>query len=157
MKTKKLFLDFEEENTLTNIGLLRLAEELKPHELFFKINTLNAFCFKRIKDLIISKKYFSYHFYRFEAYHHLSKNCIQIISNKSSESHQIKVQKELFNTETPEGYLFDDLPAVDYIIRTTDFIDDFSLILWPENSVFQIQTFPICSLDERYQLIQYYE
>lgn len=157
MKTKKLFLDIEEEDETANLGLVRLSEDLPAHELFFKTNTINAFQFSKIKDFSISGKFYRYHFPRFQAYHHLSKNCIQILANKSISSEQTKVKTELFNTESSTGYLFDELPDVDYIIKTTDYIDDFSLILWPENSVFQIQSFPISSLDERYQLINYYE
>jgi hypothetical protein len=46
---------------------------------------------------------------------------------------------------------------VDYLIKTSDYIDDFSLILLPEFSVFNIQTFSLSSTNERYQLIKYYE
>lgn len=156
MKTKKLFLDDEEEEYL-NLGLLRLTQELPAHEFFFNVNILNAFKFKRIKDLIIYGEFYQYNFSRFEAYHHLSQNCIQIISNKSEISYKIRDAKELFNTENEIGYLFNELVDVDYLIKTSDFIDDFSLILFPENSVFNIQTFPLSSIDEHYQLIQYYE
>ncbi|WP_417427606.1 IPExxxVDY family protein [Halpernia sp.] len=156
MKTKKLFLDEEEEET-TNLGLLRLSQELPAHELFYKINKLNAFKFSRIKDLIIYGEFYQYNFPRFEAYHHLSKNCIQILSNKSAISHKIKEEKELFNFEEETSYLFSELQDVDYLIKTSDLIDEFSLILMPENFVFNIQTFPLSSIDERYELIQYYE
>lgn len=155
-KTKKLFLDEEEEENL-NLGLLRLSLELPSHELFYKINILNAFKFTRIKDLIIQGNYFQYNFPRFEAYHHLSKTCIQIIGNKSDVSYRLKEQKELFNSESEMAYLFNELPDVDYLIKTSDLIDDFSLILLPENSVFNIQSFSLSSTDERYQLIKYYE
>ena len=156
MKIKKLFLDKEEEEHL-NLGLVRLSKDLPAHELFYKINNLNEFKFTRIKDITIYGKYFQYNFSRFEAYHHLSKNCIQIISNKSEVSYKIKEQKELFNSESETRFLFNELTDVDYLIKTSDFIDDFSLILFPENSVFNIQTFPLSSIDERHQLIKYYE
>ena len=156
MKIKKLFLDEEEEEHL-NLGLVRLSKDLPAHELFYKINNLNEFKFTRIKDITIYGKYYRYNFSRFEAYHHLSKNCIQIISNKSEVSYKIKEQKELFNSESETRFLFNELTDVDYLIKTSDFIDDFSLILFPENSVFNIQTFPLSSIDERHQLIKYYE
>lgn len=157
MRTKKLFLDLDEEDENINLGLLRLSHDIKPHELFYKINSLNEFQFSNIKDLVVTRQYYRYKFLRFEAYHHLSKNCIQIIANKSFESQQLKPQKELFSVESANGLFFNDLLEVDYIIKSSDLIDDFSLILLPENSVFQLQTISLCSQDERYQLIQYYE
>ncbi|SFI21493.1 IPExxxVDY family protein [Halpernia frigidisoli] len=156
MKTKKLFLEEEEEENL-NLGLLRLAQDLPAHELFFKINLLNSFKFTRIIDLVVQGTFFQYNFARFQAYHHLDKNCLQIISNKSEVSYKIKEQKELFNSETEMAYIFEELPDVDYLIKTSDYIDDFSLILLPENSAFNIQTFSLSSTNERYQLIKYYE
>jgi hypothetical protein len=156
LKTKKLFLDEEEEESI-NLGLIRLSQEFPTHELFYKINKLNAFKFTRIKDITIFGTYFKYTFARFEAYHHLSKNCLQIISNKSELSYKIKEQKELFNSESETRCLFNELTDVDYLIKTSDLIDDFSLILFPENLVFKIQIFPLSSINERYQLIKYYE
>lgn len=156
MKPKILFLDDAPQESLT-IGLIRLSQDLPSHELFFKINNLNEFYFTRIKDLIIHGQYFLYHFPRFEAYHHLSKNRLQIISNKSEISYQIKEQSELFHAENDVSYIFNELREVDYLIKSADLIDDFSLILLPENSVFSVQSYVLSSDDERFQLINYYE
>lgn len=155
-KIKKFFLDADEEEFI-NLALLRLAKKLPAHEFFYKINQINAFKFKRIKDIIITGKYFQYNFPRFEAYHDSSKNYLQIIGNKSEISYKIKEQKELFNTENETSYLFKEFLDVDYVFKSADFIDDFSLILLPENLAFNLQTISLISNDDRYQLIKYYE
>jgi len=46
---------------------------------------------------------------------------------------------------------------VDYIIYAKDSFKDFSLILLPENIMFQIQDFSLQPNSELYKLINYYE
>jgi hypothetical protein len=53
--------------------------------------------------------------------------------------------------------LLDHFQDVDYLIKTSETFDDFSLILLPENLVFKTQEFTLSSDEELYQLIQYYE
>ena len=85
MKTQKFTLEIDEDDTIT-LGLVRLVKEVADYELFYHINELNDFKFKRISDLIFQGVYFDYHFARFEAFHHDSKICIHFIANKSDHS-----------------------------------------------------------------------
>ncbi len=156
MKTQKFTLEIDEDDTIT-LGLVRLVKEVADYELFYHINELNDFKFKRISDLIFQGVYFDYHFARFEAFHHDSKICIHIIANRSHHSIQKKKITELFNTEEDTKYILGNSPDVDYLIKTSEPFGDFSVILLPENLMFQIQDFPLSPNEELYQLIQYYE
>lgn len=156
MKTQKFTLEIEEDDEIT-LGLVRLIKEIPDYELFHHFNVLNTFKFKRIADLIFRGKYYDYHFPRFEAFHHDTKVCLHFISNQSSESFQKKISTELFNSEGDKKYLLEHFPDVNYIIKTSEPFADFSVILLPENLVFQIQDFTLSPSEELYQLIQYYE
>jgi hypothetical protein len=156
LKTQKFILDIDEDEEIT-LGLVRLAKEVPSFELFFHLNNLNPFHFKRITDLIFHANYYDYYFPRFEAFHHDSKICIQFIENKSSHSFQKKITTELFNTESEIRFLLEKFEDVDYLIKTSEPFDDFSVILLPENLMFQIQNFQLSPSEELYQLIQYYE
>ena len=70
---------------------------------------------------------------------------------------QKKKSTELFNNEEDTKYLLENFNDVDYLIKTSEPFDDFSVILLPENLVFQIQEYLLSSDEELYQLIQYYE
>ena len=70
---------------------------------------------------------------------------------------QKKITTELFNTEEDTKYLLDHFPDVNYLIKTSEPFVYFSVILLPENLVFQIQDFELSPIEELYQLIQYYE
>lgn len=156
MKNLKLLLSDEEEDDLT-LGLVRLAKEVPDFELFFNINSLNRSKFSRIKDLKKTGNYKDHFHPRFETYHFETKTCIQFISNKSSEFLAKKQQTELFSDEDDVHYLLPTYQEVDYIIKMSDVIPDFSLILLPENLMFPIQDYQLNSGSELFQLIQYYE
>lgn len=137
--------------------MIRLAKPIPEHELFFSINQINDFKFKRVDDILIEGEYFDYNFSRYEAYDKFSKNCYHIISNKSIVSIRKKEQNELFSDESNIKYLLNLHQDVDYILSNSDIFAEFSLILLPENFVFQTQEYPLSSEEELYQLIQYYE
>lgn len=156
MKTLKILLDTDEDEEI-NVGLVRTAKQLPDYELFFHLNQINSFSFERISDITLCGTYYDYSFTRFQGYHHASKNCYQFISNKNNASVQKKVSNELFADEEAHKYLLESFQDVDYIIKTSDQFDDFSLILLPENLMFQIQSFTIDQDSELFQIIQYYE
>lgn len=157
MKNLKLFLDDEDEQAI-ELGLIRLAKDLPAHELFYHINAANdGLNFKRKNDLHVCGSYFNFAHLRFETYDFATKNCIQFISNRSVTSEQKKQQNELFSNEENINFLLPFHREVDYIVKTSDNIDDFSLILLPENFMFPIQPFTLHSGDALYDIIQYYE
>jgi len=157
LKIKKQYLKLEEDLTEINVGLIRIAKPIPEHELFFSINDINTFKFRRVEDILIKGEYFDHTFSRYQAYDRSSKNCYSFISNKSISSIQKKVQNLLFSDESNIKFLLNLHQDVDYILTNSDMFADFSLILLPENFVFQIQEFSLSSEDELYQLIQYYE
>lgn len=157
MKTQKILLDIETDDENISLGLVRLAKEIPQHELFFHLNTINSFNFSRIEDLVYHGTYFDYHFPRFQTFHNESKICIHFIANKCCHSTQKKISTELFSGEFENKYLLEHYQDVDYIIKTSEPFDDFSLILLPENLMFQIQDFSLSSDEELYPIFQYYE
>jgi len=157
LKIKKQFLKLEEDHTEITIGLIRLVKTIPEHELFFFLNKINDFNFKRIDDIKIQGEYFDHSFSRYQAYDRFSKNCYHFISNKSISSVEKKMQNQLFSDESNIKFLLNLHQDVDYILTNSDMFADFSLILLPENFVFQIQEYPLSSEEELYQLIQYYE
>ena len=157
MKTQKILLDIETDDENISLGLVRLAKEIPQHELFFHLNTINSFNFSRIEDLVYHGTYFDYHFPRFQTFHNESKICIHFIANKCCHSTQKKISTELFSGELENKYLLEHYQDVDYIIKTSEPFDDFSLILLPENLMFQIQDFSLSSDEELYPIFQYYE
>ncbi len=156
MKTQKFTLEIEEDEEIT-LGLVRLVKEIPDYEIFFHLNKLNQFQFKRIKDLIIRGQYFDYFYPRFETFHHDSKICIHVIANRSYCSIQKKTSSELFINEDETRFLLEKFQDVDYLIKTSEPFGDFSVILLPENLLFQIQNFQLSPKEELYQLIQYYD
>ncbi|UOE40760.1 IPExxxVDY family protein [Chryseobacterium suipulveris] len=157
MKAKKLLLDLEEEDEEITIGLLRLAKELPDYEFFYHLNSCNSFKFSRIEDFVYHGEYYDYFFPRFEAYYSDSQLCIHCIANKSAQSTQKKISTELFTAEQESFFLLDHFQEVDYVIKTSEPFDDFSLILFPGNLTFPVQHFDLSSEEELYQLFQYYE
>lgn len=157
MKSQKILLDIEDEEEQIILGLVRLAKEIPDYELFYHINSSNSFTLTRINDLISAGTYYDYYFPRFEGFHHDSKVCIQFIANKSSQNVQKKIATELFSGEQEIKFLLDRFQDVDYLLKISEPSPDFSLILLPENLLFQIQSFPLSSNEELYQTIQYYE
>ena len=157
MKTKKLLLDIEDDDEEITLGLVRLAKEVPDYELFYQINSINSFQFSRIEDFVYHGFYYDYYFPRFQTYHPDSELCIHFIANQSSHYLEKKIPQELFSGETETMFLLDHSQDVDYIMKTSEPFDDFSLILLPENLLFQIQNFSLSPAEELYQLIQYYE
>ena len=156
MKIQKISLDLDDDDGI-EIGLLRLSKKMPEHEFFFHLNRYNPFKFSRVKDLVVEGEYYRHQFPLFEAYHPQTENCIKIIKNQSTESKQLKIQTELFSGEFNVKFLLNNQQDVDYIITASDGIDDFSLILLPENLAFKIQSFSLSSDTELFNLIQYYE
>lgn len=156
MKNQKLFLSDELEDDL-NLGLVRLSKVLPDFEFFFALNNLSETSYERIADLKKVGFYKDYFHPRFEGYHSENKSCIQFIANKSSGFIQKIEQNELFSDEENINYLLPEYQEVDYILKTSDLIPDFSVILLPENLMFPIQDFMLSSDEELFQLIQYYE
>jgi hypothetical protein len=157
LKSQKILLDIEDDDEEITLGLVRLAKEIPEHELFYQLNILNSFQFSRIKDLVYNGVYYDYSFPRFEGFHRDSKVCIQFIANKSSQYIQKKVSTELFSGEQETKFLLDHFQDVDYLLKTSEPFGDFSLILLPENMMFQIQSFPLSPIEELYHIFQYYE
>lgn len=157
MKTQKILLDIDDEDEEITIGLIRLVKEVPAHELFFHLNSLNTFKFSRIEDFILRGNYYHHYYPRFESFHCESRIKIHIIANKSCDYIQKKVSTELFTEEGENRFLLPNSPDVDYIIKTSEPFDDFSVILHPENLMFKIQDFVLSSDEELYQNIQYYE
>ena len=151
MKNKKIFIDLEDDEPM-DIGLLRLAKKLPDHEIFFEINKINPFQFVRTDDLKIKQFCFT----KFEGYHKETKNCYSIVSNKSAPLRK-KTDNELFAQTEEIKFLMPKNKDVDYIIYAKDSFKDFSLILLPENIMFQIQDFSLQPNSELYKLINYYE
>ena len=156
MKTQKLTLEIDADEEIT-LGLVRLAKQVPDYELFYHLNTLNTFQFKRVNDLVFHGTYYDYYYPKFEAFHHDSKICIHFIANKSDHSVLKKESTELFGNEGDTKFLLENYEDVDYIISTSEPFGDFSVILLPENLMFQIQDFHLCPSAELYHLIQYYE
>jgi len=156
LKTLKLILDQEDETEIS-IGLIRLSKTIPDYEFFFHLNRINAFTFKRIEDFELAGNYYNYFYPRFEAYSRDNKICIQIIANKNSHSIQKNDITELFSSENENRLLLSTYEDVDYIIKTSEVIHDFSLILLPENFAFQIQQYSLSSEEELYPIFQYYE
>lgn len=157
MKKQKILLDIEEDEEELTLGLVRLAKEVPDFELFFHLNSLNSFKFSRIADVVYKGSYKDYYFPRFQAFHTDTRICIHFIANKSAHFTQKKIAKELFSDDDENKYLLDHFQDVDYIIWTSEAFDDFSVILLPENLMFQVQSFPLCSTNELFSLIQYYD
>ncbi len=157
LKIRKQYLKLEEDQTEINIGLIRLSKSIPEHELFFFINEINPFQFKRTEDIKIEGEYYDHYFSRYRAYDRLTKNCYNFISNKSIHSIEKKLDNQLFSEESNVKYLLNLHSDADYILTNSDLFADFSLILLPENFVFKIQEYPLSSEEELYQLIQYYE
>lgn len=155
MKNQKLFLEEEEVESL-HIGLLRQVVDLPPHEFFFRINQGKSLSFSRVKDLSVENTYFHHSHLVYEACDENLKNSLRFIKNKSSDTKKIREITELFIEEETENYLIP-MKDVDYLVKTSDNIDDFSVISLPKNMTFGIQNYSIDSEETLYQLIQYYE
>ena len=154
MGTQNIILDdFPNEDLI--IGFITTEKKLPNHEFFYHLNNENHFFFKRIEDLKYSGKYYDYFFQVFEGYDNINKINIKIISNQSYFNSQKKEIRELFIEESAVKHLI--LKDVDYIIKTTDCINDFSLILQSTILALDMQEYILSSQEELYQTLQYYE
>lgn len=156
MGTQNIILDDCEEDDVL-LGLVRTVKNIPDHEFIFQINRVNNFNFYRIEDLSYCGEYYDHHFTVYEGYDRENKNCIKIIRNKSVATTQKKEITELFIEEEKEKYLISKYKDIDYIIKTSDGIDDFSVILLPNFLAFEVQEYILSSDEELYQMIQYYE
>ena len=156
MANQNFILDDLEEDQKT-LGLIRAVKKIPEHEFIFGVNCVNNFNFKRINDLKYCGKYYDYHFSVYQGYDMKYKNCIHIISNKSSSFKQKNEITELFIDEQNERFLLKKYQDIDYIIKTSDDIHDFSLILLPKILAFDVQKYILSSEEELYHLIQNYD
>ena len=156
MEVQRIQLEDLDSDQIT-VGLLRLAANLPDYEFFFNLNRLNSFCFERKDDLIIQGDYFTYRFPVYEGYSKTQKVCYRLISNKSSESCQLKEITELFVDEAPVKALIPHFADSDFILFSTELSPDFSVILLPENLTFHLQHYELMPHEEHFHIIQYYE
>ena len=156
MKNQNIILDEVPDEDL-QLGLIRMVVKLPDHEFFFHVNAVNNFCFSRVEDIKEYGAYYDYSFACYEGYSRTHKSCIKIIRNKSVASYQKKEIRELFIPEENEKYLISKYEDIDYIIKTSDGINDFSLILLPNFLAFEVQEYTLSSDEELYQTLQYYE
>lgn len=152
LKNKKILLDLDDEDEPMNVGFLRLTKRLPDYEMFFEINKINSFNFSRIEDLNVKKFFYA----RFEAHHPETKSCYNIVANKSIPKKK-NTSNELFAQAEEIKFLMPKNKDIDYIIYAKDSFQDFSLILLPENILFQIQEYSLQPNSELYKLIHYYE
>lgn len=151
MKSKKIFLELEEEEAIT-IGLMRLTQKTPNYEVFFHLNRLNSFQFFRTDDLRDGE----FSFAKFEVYLAETKTRYFVLANKSAPQKQ-KTTYELFSQTEEIKFLLPKNQDVEYLIYAKDSIPDFSLFLLPENILQPIQEFSLVPQNELYKLIQYYE
>lgn len=157
MKNVKLFLDHESQEPM-RIGLLRTSGHPEPHELFFHINRWNeGLNFKRKTDLQKEGVFHTYKHLCFKTYCEDLKCYFQIFSNKSIEAVIKPLQGDLFSSETNINYLLPFDKDVDYILKTSDNIINFSVFSHVENILFPIQEVSLDSGEELYNIIQYHE
>ena len=145
---KKRFSLFNDtDNEPISIGLARLVKFLQPHILFFQINSQKNMRYQRKRDLEVFSEYYRYDHIVFEAHQPNWKNKILFI----------KEIDRLFVEETEDNYLLDKYTDVEYLVKTSNNIRNFSLISLPENLFFQIQPYELEPDNELYKIIQYYE
>lgn len=155
---KKRFSLFNDaDNEPISIGLARLVKFLQPHILFFQINSQKNMRYQRKRDLEVFSEYYRYDHIVFEAHQPNWKNKILFIQNKNSNCTKIKEIDRLFVEETEDNYLLDKYTDVEYLVKTSNNIRNFSLISLPENLFFQIQPYELEPDNELYKIIQYYE
>lgn len=153
-----LILQFDEhEAEPISIGLLSLVKKLPDYEFFYKVNQLNSFQFSRVDDLFLHGQYYSYTFAVYYACSVEHKTGFYIISNRSIASEQIHPITEFFIDEQEVKFLLNNYQEVEFIIKTTDFCPSFSVILFPENSIFAIKELSIHQGEELYNTLFYYE
>lgn len=152
MKTEKLFLDIEEDRQVS-VGIITLKEKLPYHELFFKINQINSYHFRREKDFRVENTAGFYDFPRFEAFDDDTQNRIIVIANQSHH-----FQKK----ETPIIDLFDLIEEkffidekIDFIVFTKDGEINFDLFLPVDISPMRI--IKLAKNDELNQIILDYD
>lgn len=158
MKNRILLLD-DDENEEFSIGLIRSVVRMEAHELFYHINLLNEkIKFSRQDDFCIEDDFCIFKHLVFSTYHPELKCKIHIISNKSIDKIEKKnIQGSLFYESINVNYLLPFHKDVDYLVKISDNIADFSVFLLPEKLLFQIQRFVLEPTHELYHIIQNYE
>jgi hypothetical protein len=138
------------------IGLVRCAKKLPEHSFFYQLNTVNPFFFERKKDLFVSGKYFDLYYPVFEAHEPENDFYFRFFSNHACK----KIQK----IEIAELFALDDISLclfpkeeIGYITTCSYNSPEFSLILQPEEPLFQLENHILYPEDSLFDLIQYYE
>lgn len=155
MKKVNFLLDFDDFEELS-IGFLPISSAVIEHELFYTLNKMNDFYFKRTEDLVYKGTYYDYYHSVFTAHQQSSKTSLMVIANQSYDSVQKKEITELFVDEQNVNFLLKNRPSGGYLIQLTPISDDFSLILLPEG-LSSIEKFNIKPSQKLYHLIETYE
>ncbi|MDL1913461.1 MAG: IPExxxVDY family protein [Bergeyella sp.] len=157
LKYPTLLLD-DQDSDVIEIGILQANNTPLPeHEFFFHINRKNHLKFTRKEDLELRGKYYRYRHSVHSAYHKISQNTLHFISNKSIKTLKEKELDELFTEENEINYLLKNHKEITYIVKATDNMSDFCLILPFDTSPTQIQSLPLTKDSNLYFLIQNYE
>lgn len=154
MKNKKIFLDFDDEDSVL-VGLIKLKQEMPYHELFFGINNLNQFNFVRKKDLEIRDFLGVYYFPQFETYDEVSQSTFIIFANKLCDFRKIEgANLSLFDTIGEEKFFVN--KEIDFILFSKEGWEDFSGINLPE-SVSSVEEYCVEPEEELYEIITNYD
>lgn len=153
MKNKKLFLDWEEEETIT-IGLIKLAQRLPHHEIFFKINQLNRFKFRRVDDFVLNRNCQNYFFPKFECYDCASQNRWVMIANQSLKFEKKSSSLELFDLHEEYEFLFYSKKDFDFVVTSQDGNMNISNIQFPKGMLVEFITKDLEENDELFSYIQ---
>lgn len=152
VKIKKLFLDFEEE--IFDVGVLRMTQNIPHHQLFFRINQLNAFHFHRKSDFELETTDGIFAFPRYTAFDPMSQNHFIILANLSCH----------YTRKTPIIGLFDDIEEkylfsedIDFIIFSKEGGNEFSKISLPLEFLSPMECTAVASGDEFYPIILHYD
>ena len=148
-----LEINYSDEYT---IGLIKCSHSLPDHEFFFLLNASNSFFFERKNDLLVEGVFFDYYFSVFEAYCESNDVLFRFFANSPSYKAQKKEILELFSEESDEEFLFTN-PEISYVTTCSYNSPDFSLILQPEKTIFQLENHLLFPEDRLFHLIQYYE
>lgn len=155
MKKVNFLLDFDDFEELS-IGFLPISSTVIEHELFYTLNKINNFYFKRVADLVYEGTYYDYYHSVFVANQKSSKTLLMLIANQSYDIIQKQEITELFVDEQNVNFLLKNRLSSGYLIQTTPISDDFSLILLPEGSS-SIEKLNINPSQKLYHLIETYE
>lgn len=155
MKNKKIFLDFDDEDSVL-VGLIKLKQEIPYHELFFKINNLNRFNFVRKRDLEIRDFSGEYYFPQFETYDAVSQSTFIIFANRPCDFKKIESESQsLFDNIGEEKYFIN--REIDFILFSKEGWEDFSGINLPEEWTNLVEEYCVEPEEELYEIITNYD